>query len=127
MKTKIPTSPGGAPQAAPGEPACLVILYGGELGRRIPLSPVEASIGRDDDNAIHVDIDTISRRHARLFVRMGAHWLEDLGSTNGTFLNEERLSRSMPLRNGDLLRCGGAVFKFIEGGNLEAQYHEAIY
>ena len=128
MSTKTPTLPGGAPQAgAPGEPACVVILYGGELGRRIPLASAEASIGRDDDNAIPVDLDTISRRHARLFVRTGAHWVEDLGSTNGTFLNEERLLRPTPLRNGDLLRCGGAVFKFLEGGNLEAQYHEAIY
>jgi diguanylate cyclase (GGDEF)-like protein len=114
-------------RAAAGAPACLVVLYGGELGRRTELPQREVTIGRDDDNAIHVALHTMSRRHARLFVSNGIHHIEDLGSTNGTFVNEDELTHATPLRNGDLVRCGGAVFKFIDGGNVEALYHEEIY
>ena len=108
-------------------PACLVVLYGGELGRRTELPQYGVTIGRDDDNAISVALHTMSRRHARLFVADGLHHIEDLGSTNGTFVNEQELTGPTPLRNGDLVRCGGAVFKFIDGGNVEALYHEEIY
>lgn len=41
--------------------------------------------------------------------------------------NDDELTHATPLRNGDLVRCGGAVFKFIDGGNVEALYHEEIY
>ncbi|MEK6372631.1 MAG: GGDEF domain-containing protein [Acidobacteriota bacterium] len=128
MKEKTITHPEGPPRAPAGEaPACVVAIYGGELGRRFKLASREITVGRDDDNAIRVALDTISRRHARLFPHDGAHWVEDLGSTNGTFVNEEEIAQPTVLRNGDLIRCGGAVFKFIEGGNVEALYHEEIY
>lgn len=110
-----------------GTPACVVVLYGSELGRRVELTRGEITIGRDDENEISITIDTISRRHARLFIRDRVHMIEDLASTNGTFVNEQEVTQATPLRNGDLVRCGGAVFKFIEGGNIEALYHEEIY
>ncbi len=118
--------------AAPGlqaasTPACIVVLYGSELGRRVELTQGEITIGRDDDNAVSVELETISRRHARIFVRDHEYTVEDLGSTNGTFINEQAVLAPTALRNGDLLRCGGAVVKFIEGGNIEALYHEEIY
>jgi len=108
-------------------PACMIVIYGGELGRRIELPRGEIIIGRDDDNAISLPLHTISRRHARLFERDNLHYIEDLDSTNGTLVNEEEIAGARPLRNGDLVRCGGAVLKFIEGGNIEALYHEEIY
>lgn len=108
-------------------PACMVVIYGGDLGRRVELPRTEITIGRDDENAINNPLHTLSRRHARLFVRDDAYYIEDLGSTNGTFVNEVEIARPTQLRNGDLVRCGGAVFKFIEGGNVEALYHEEIY
>lgn len=110
-----------------GIPACVVVLYGSELGRRVELTRGEIVIGRDDDNALSVALETISRRHARLFVQDRTYMVEDLESTNGTFVNENEVTEATALRNGDLLRCGGAVFKFIEGGNIEALYHEEIY
>jgi diguanylate cyclase (GGDEF)-like protein len=124
---KTTTHPHGPRVTASETPACVVVIYGGDLGRRIELPASEITIGRDDDNAVCVVLDTISRRHARLFARDGAHWIEDLGSTNGTFVNEVEIAAATRLRNGDLMRCGGAVLKFIEGGNVEALYHEEIY
>jgi two-component system, cell cycle response regulator len=128
VKEKTITHPVRPLRARAGDaPACVVAIYGGELGRRVKLTSHEITIGRDEDNAINVALDTISRRHARLSIHGGAHWVEDLGSTNGTFVNEEEIVRPTPLHNGDLIRCGSAVFKFIEGGNVEALYHEEIY
>jgi len=128
VKDKTITDPAGTPRMpAEKAPACIVIIHGGQLGRRIALPDREITIGREDDNVIHVALETISRRHARVFVRNGARYIEDLGSTNGTFINEQEISRATRLQNGDLIRCGSAVFKFIEGGNVEALYHEEIY
>src|SRR5206468_3889583 len=117
-KTRQISSSAAARAAA--APACMVVIYGGDLGRRVELPQGEITIGRDDENAIGADLHTVSRRHARLFLRDEGYYIEDLGSTNGTFVNDHEIGRATQLRNGDLVRCGGAVFKFIEGGNVEA-------
>lgn len=113
--------------ALAGAPACIVQIYGGPLARRFELTGEEISIGRDDDNTISLGLHTVSRRHARIYTENGRHWVEDLGSTNGTFVNDAEAKAATPLHNGDLIKCGGAVFKFIEGGNVEALYHEEIH
>jgi diguanylate cyclase (GGDEF)-like protein len=110
-----------------GTPACLVLIYGGELGRRYPLTEEAVTIGRANTNAVMLDTDTVSRHHARVFKQHGAWAVEDLGSTNGTFLGEVQTEGAQTLRNGDLLKMGVVVFKFIEGGNVEALYHEEIH
>ncbi|GJM09566.1 MAG: GGDEF domain-containing protein [Lysobacteraceae bacterium] len=108
-------------------PACIVQIYGGEIGKRVALGHRDVTIGRGEDNTAVVDLSTISRHHARLTEKSRTYVVEDLGSTNGTFVNGDRVSSTRELRSGDLLKIGGAVFKFIEGGNIEALYHEEIY
>lgn len=108
-------------------PACVVQVYGPELGKRTELGEAEVVAGRDADCGIPLDLPTVSRRHARFFSR-GAHtYLTDLGSTNGTLLNQKDIAGEVLLRNGDLVKIGGAILKFLEGGNIEARYHEEIY
>src|SRR6185312_5800506 len=51
----------------------------------------------------------------------------DLGSTNGTYLNDQEILHETPLRNGDLIKVGGSIFKFLYGGNVEQLYYEEIY
>jgi diguanylate cyclase (GGDEF)-like protein len=53
--------------------------------------------------------------------------VEDLGSTNGTYLNDQEVLSAQPLRSGDLVKVGGSIFKFLDGDNIETQYHETIY
>lgn len=108
-------------------PACLLQIYGSELGKRVELARGAVVIGRDETCELGAHEATVSRRHARVFASDGAVLLEDLGSTNGTFVNEEEIRGPRELRNGDAVRCGGAVFKFIAGGDLEALYHEEIH
>jgi len=119
------TSHGQAAPAAQGG-ACLVHIYGSELGRRHLLSgPV--TLGRDAGNEVVLVTTSASRRHARLFEQHRAWHVEDLGSTNGTYVNGRGIAAATRLANGDLLKLGGVVLKFIEGDNLESLYHEAIH
>ena len=74
----------------------------------------ETTIGRASGCGVAVNNDAfVSNLHARLFLREGGLWVEDLGSTNGTYLNTQRLASPAPLHKGDLLQVGGAVFEVI--------------
>jgi diguanylate cyclase (GGDEF)-like protein len=106
---------------------CIVQIHGPELGKKYTLQETEFTIGRDEGNHIVVDLDNVSRRHARILRRQGRMFLEDLGSTNGTFLNDQEVLQETPLRSGDLIKVGGSIFKFLTGDNIELQYHETIY
>ncbi len=110
-----------------GGQSCLVVIYGPDLGHRYELTNDELTIGRDINNSITVDLDNVSRRHARLVQREEKVYLTDLGSTNGTFLNDEEVKGEVALRSGDLVKVGGAIFKFLYGGNVESLFHEEIY
>jgi len=108
--------------------SCLVVIYGPGLGRRCELGLGEITIGREVGSTIQVDLDNVSRKHAKLFWRDGKVCVKDLGSTNGTFLNEDEIDRTeVPLRSGDLLKIGGSIFKFLYGGDVESLFHEEIY
>jgi diguanylate cyclase (GGDEF)-like protein len=109
--------------------AVLVVVYppGPLLGRRLSLSGFDHIIGRLPDLELSVDIEAISRQHARMQYD-GAGWIvEDLGSTNGTFVNDVRVVSPRRLADGDLIRVGKAILKFLAGNNVEASYHEEIY
>src|SRR5688500_3714402 len=107
--------------------AALVVLYGPSLGRRFPLQLGENVLGRSTDAHIPLDAESVSRRHARVISSASGGWyLEDLGSTNGSFLNDRRVDNAQ-LHDGDLMRIGGVILKFLHGSNVEASYHEEIY
>lgn len=53
--------------------------------------------------------------------------MSDLGSTNGTYVNDEEIAEERPLRSGDFIKIGSAIFKFLSGGNIEQKYYEEIY
>jgi diguanylate cyclase (GGDEF)-like protein len=111
------------------ERPCLVQIYGPSLGRKYTLGQ-ETSIGRDETCTIPLDLETVSRRHCLLSERDGNVYVRDEGSTNGTWLNGVQIPQESPLRSGDLIKVGAAIFKYLaadEQGAIEAQYHEEIY
>lgn len=122
--TKITTVK--APSAV-NRDCCLVQIHGPELGKKYVLDDREYTIGRDETNQIVVELDNVSRRHARIFGSHDRMFVEDLKSTNGTFLNDQEVLGAQPLRSGDLIKVGGSIFKFLDGANIETQYHETIY
>jgi two-component system, cell cycle response regulator len=112
--------------ATPTE-SCLVQMSGPSVGKRYPLGAADLTIGRETENTIVVDVDSVSRRHARIVQRDGTYFVGDLGSTNGTLVNQREVRRDTALRSGDQLQVGRVIFKFLSGDDVESQYHEAIY
>jgi pSer/pThr/pTyr-binding forkhead associated (FHA) protein len=72
-----------------------------------------ASVGRAAGNDVRFDEDSVSSRHALISVASGRWWLEDLGSTNGTFVNDARVTGRAPLRNGDVVQVGLVSARFL--------------
>jgi diguanylate cyclase (GGDEF)-like protein len=116
------------PAGASSHPACLVLIYpaGPDLGRKFAIDHDAVLIGRGSDCDITVDLDSVSRRHAQIERRGAAIMVSDLGSTNGTYVNEKQV-QERALADGDHVKIGNAIFKFLSGGNVETSYHEAIY
>lgn len=109
--------------------SCLVLLSpaGLDIGRRTPLSERHYIVGREPTTNIPINRNLVSRQHARLSVDdEGLWWVQDLESTNGTFVNEERVV-SRQIADGDLVRFGDVIYKFLSGSNIERAYHEEIY
>jgi diguanylate cyclase (GGDEF)-like protein len=120
-----PVQPGAARKRGD---ACVVVLYGPELGKRATIGRGAFQIGRSSKNELPIDQESVSRHHARITSSQGRSYLiEDLGSTNGTFVNDERVTERRPLRDGDQIRVGRSILKFMSGANVEANYHEEIY
>ncbi len=122
----------GPPQGGDGERRndCLVVIYTKEptlLGKRFVLEHSPTRIGRGADNHIILDGDSVSRRHAHLERRDDKWFVVDDGSTNGTYVNDEQISREFGLANGDRIKVGPTIFKYLSGADVEAQYHEEIY
>jgi two-component system cell cycle response regulator len=128
--TAVVQPPGGASASKSGRNDCLVVIYTKEkalLGKRFVLEQSPTRIGRGADNYIILDGDSVSRRHAHLERRDEAWFVVDDGSTNGTYVNDEQISRQAPMSNGDRLKIGPTIFKFLTGTDVESQYHEEIY
>jgi two-component system cell cycle response regulator len=113
-------------RAEGGGEAVLVVLYGPNPGRRYALAAGETVIGRSAEATLALDAESVSRRHARIHCADGAATIEDLGSTNGSYVNDRKVERC-GLKDGDIIRIGAAILKFLAGSNIEAAYHEEIY
>lgn len=108
--------------------ACLVTIYGRELGRRWMLDGHAFVLGRTEACDVFLDMENVSRRHCEILLAAnGAHLIEDLRSTNGTFVNGIELRGPHELASGDLIKVGGTVFKYLDGESLESLFHEEIY
>ena len=127
--TQVVQAPPGA-GASTSTTDCVVVIYTKEptlLGKRFVLDNSPFRVGRGADNHVVLDGDSVSRRHAHFEQRAGAWLVVDDGSTNGTYCNDEQISREAVLKNGDRVKVGPTIFKFLTGTDVEALYHEEIY
>jgi sigma-B regulation protein RsbU (phosphoserine phosphatase) len=91
--------------------ASLVTIKGPNSGQRFALLGDSLLIGRQEDAAIVLESLAVSRHHARIVWRDGEYLVEDVGSSNGTFVNGQRISGPTPLNEGDELQIGPYVLK----------------
>jgi diguanylate cyclase (GGDEF)-like protein len=118
--------PIAAGEPAPG-PACLVFLEGDAtwVGRAVALEG-EVTLGRDERSAVRLDGDDVSRQHARIGPDGDGHAIVDLASTNGTWVNGERIERRR-LAPGDRIALGGYVAKYLAANDPEARAAEELH
>ena len=107
--------------------ACLVQYSGANLGKRHLLDEQKMVLGRAPNAQIIINEQCVSRQHARC-IRSGEHViLEDLNSSNGTFVNNEKLTGKVTLKDGDIIRFGTILFKYFSHDNVENIFHDKIY
>lgn len=101
---------GGKKQRTPrGAPTKLQVVSGPNSGQSVPLGEGPVLLGRGTDAAIRLDDDYVSTRHAR-FATNGEQWfVEDLGSTNGTYLGSQRITSPTPVGLGLQVRLGKTI------------------
>ncbi|MBI3017007.1 MAG: FHA domain-containing protein, partial [Deltaproteobacteria bacterium] len=99
--------------SAQGGGACLVLIEGRPLGRKFPLLPPKVSLGRGKKADLSIDDQSVSQLHSEVVIKNQQVFISDLGSTNGTFVNDVRISGATLLKEGDSVRIGTTIFKFL--------------
>lgn len=97
----------------------LVMRSGPSVGKVYPLDKNELFLGRDLSNDIVINDPEISRRHSRLYMQGNGYIIEDLGSTNGTFVNGQRLMGPNMLRPGDVITFGERMNLVFESSDFD--------
>jgi DNA-binding winged helix-turn-helix (wHTH) protein len=100
------------PAAGADEGAALPACWLEWNRKRFPLSIGEHVIGRDADVAVTLEAATVSRRHARITVRVESTVIEDFGSKNGTYRGSDRITTPVRLTDGDAIRIGSLLLTF---------------
>lgn len=106
---------------------CLVLYSGADAGQRFDLEPGTQIIGRLPEAQVRIDGAGISRQHAELLVGAAQVLLTDLGSANGTLVNEARIQEPVTLNDGDLIRVSNVVLRFHTRNSLDLLLHDRIY
>lgn len=112
---------------APTRP-CLIVYSGPDAGQRFDLEPGMQHLGRAPEAQVRVEAPGVSRHHAELLVSAAGHVvLSDLGSANGTLVNERRIEEPTTLNDGDLVRVSKIVLRFHSRNTLDLLLHDRIY
>src|SRR6185503_10172455 len=93
--------------------ACLVVIYGLELGKKFNLNRPQIIIGRSSKADIQIDQEAVSRNHCKIINTGNAIMLRDMGSTNGTYVNDEMIDEYV-LRDGDFIKVGRYFVETLE-------------
>jgi pSer/pThr/pTyr-binding forkhead associated (FHA) protein len=108
---RAPREPARPPRAARATPQHLLVTAGSLAGTSLGLTDQQITIGRADDATLVLADDYASTRHARLFPQDGQWLVEDLGSTNGTYLDRQKVTEPTPVPIGVPIRIGKTVLE----------------
>lgn len=114
-------------EEAKQKPACLLVV-GGELnGSIFNLPPGETEVGRNPDCTISLDFHGVSRRHFTITVTESDVTVTDLGSANGTYLNNQKLTEPTVLKRADVIKIGAIAMKFLPKGDPERLTYDKLH
>jgi predicted component of type VI protein secretion system len=116
-----PGRPLGALQAPEVIGHYLVLIGGAGPGKRVEVGAEPVTIGRDEGQTLVFADSQVSRRHARISLVNGEAVVEDLGSTNGTFVHTERITAPLTLKEGDVVRIGSQILKYERRSQSDVQ------
>ena len=105
----------------------LVVISGKPLGKSFYLAKETMVLGRDLAADISIGETSISRKHTEFTMTPEGISVKDLGSTNGTFVNDTKVEGSKVLADGDLIRCGNTILKFLKEGKIENIHYSKMY
>ena len=111
QELESPVPPARRTRRPRGEPRVLSIVQGQQTGESAPLEPGLVLIGRSADCQLVLDDDYVSTRHARVVAGETGLYIEDLGSTNGTYVNGARITAPTAISLSDTLRIGKTMLK----------------
>lgn len=122
LRTMISSGP------SPTEPltACVVVIHGEGLGKRMDIGERPLIIGRSHDVDLRILHPSVSRQHCEIWYENGRYRVRDLNSTNRTRLNEVAIE-SAELNDGDHITVGESILKFVSHVSVEARYHEEVH
>jgi pSer/pThr/pTyr-binding forkhead associated (FHA) protein len=103
--------PARPPRPGRGSPRSLLVTAGALKGTSLDLAQQQITLGRANDATLVLNDDYASSRHARIFPQDGQWIVEDLGSTNGTYLDRQKVTRPMPVPVGVPIRIGKTVLE----------------
>lgn len=107
---------------------CLVQIYPTNIvDGLVRLEMDTIAIGRELSNDLSLVDNSVSRHHALLVRSHHGYLIRDLGSTNGTIVNDEECTSERQLEGGETIRIGSFIFKFLRASCIEAQYHSTVY
>jgi diguanylate cyclase (GGDEF)-like protein len=106
--------------------ACLIVISGGDIGDQHRIKINQTLIGRSINADIQVNDDSASRDHALILKDRTGYRVADNESKNGCYINDKKVDESY-LHDGDLLRIGNTIFKFLSRNNIEHAYHEELF
>jgi len=98
----------------------ILLEFGDELMGMTEMAGKQVTVGRSPENDLQIDNLSVSNFHARILESDGRYYVEDAGSTNGTFVHEKKIDRRWPLNEGDVVMIGKHTLRFEFGGEASA-------
>lgn len=114
-------------EEAQKKPACLLVVGGDLNGSIYDLQPGETVVGRNPDCTISLDFHGVSRRHFQVSTLEESTIVTDLGSANGTYLNNEKLVTPTVLARGDVIKIGSIAMKYLPKGDPERLTYDKLH
>lgn len=107
--------------------ACLVQYNGTNLGKRFQINKPNIIIGRSPDADIVINEQSVSRQHSKCSNEGEKIFIQDMGSSNGTYVNNDKAESKTLLKDGDIIRLGTVLLKYFSENNIDNLINDKIY